>query len=312
MSRPLPLLAALLVSGCSLALGPPGEWIPWTDVEGELRPEVAPPQSGEPIDGRLRIATFNVHYGDDVEGIAQAILRNPELAAADVLLVQEIRDFPDEDGSRASRLAALLGMGYAYAPARPQKAGTHGLAVLSRIPFDDVAVMELPRAKIALGSERRVAMSLDLQLGETELRVINVHLDTRLNIADRIEQLRPAVIDAPPRTVVAGDFNTNPFIWTGNTLPDVRTLAVSDSDQAPLLDDYMRAIGFETPTASFGPTVPVPLFSVHLDSVFIRGLTSEGGGVERDVSVSDHWPVWLDLRLDVSNQPAGDVAAAVD
>ena len=310
MRRPLTILAALLVSSCSLALGPPGEWIPWTDVDGPLRPEVSPPPAGHDAGETLRVATFNVHYGDDIDAIARAILDNPALAAAEVLLLQEIRSFPDEDASRAARLAAALGMGYAYAPARPHKTGTHGNAILSRIPFDNVSVMELPRAQIALGSERRIAMTADLQVGGAVLRIVNVHLDTRLNISDRVEQLRPAVIDAPPRAIVAGDFNTNPFIWTGNTVPDVRTLAIADSDQAPLLDSYMAAIGFENPTSGLGPTAPVPVFAVHLDSIFTRGLASAGGAVERGVTVSDHWPVWTDLRLDAPPDAATASAEA--
>ncbi|HCF56635.1 MAG TPA: hypothetical protein DFS52_01395 [Myxococcales bacterium] len=292
-------LSALLASACSLPLGPPGAWVDWTEIDGPLRPEVSPPPTESTPSTRLRIATFNVHYGNDVEGLIRVLKQNPRLATADVLLLQEIRSFPEESESRARRGATPPRKGCAYAPARPHKTGTHGLAVLSRLPFESVEIMELPRATIAMGTERRIAMAVELRVGGEPLRIVNVHLDTRLNIGDRVGQLRPAIIDAPPRVIVGGDFNTNPFVWTANTIPDARTLAVADSDQARALDVYMGSLDFENPTASLGATVPLPLLTVHLDSIYTRGIAQLGdSGVERSVGISDHWPVWLDVTVD--------------
>jgi hypothetical protein len=58
----------------------------------------------------------------------------------------------------------------------------------------------------------------------------------------------------------------------------------------------MRSIGFQTPTAELGETVPFPGFKPRLDSIYIRGLNSVQGGVERNISVSDHWPLWLEVN----------------
>ena len=68
----------------------------------------------------LRVASWNVHFGADPAGLAAAIGAEPALAAADVLLIQEVEAYPDEPGCRAARLAAALGMTWAYAPARQE------------------------------------------------------------------------------------------------------------------------------------------------------------------------------------------------
>ena len=54
--------------------------------------------------------------------------------------------------------------------------------------------------------------------------------------------------------IVAGDFNTSPFMWAEGNVPLVPTAQVVDTDQAPMLDDYMSRLGYATPTAEVGPT----------------------------------------------------------
>jgi len=288
---------ALGAVGCSPGLGPSHDWVPFDRLEGPLRPEACQP-SEEPAAGdRLRLVTFNVHGGEDVEAIAGAFLASPALAGADLAFLQEIRSYPAEGRSRAARLADALGMGYAYAPARTVDDGTHGLAILTRFPLENLAVMELPRAELPLDTERRIALQADVTLGGKTLRLVGVHLDTRLNAPERILQLRPAIIALPPWSVVAGDFNTNPELWALRTVPDLAAQALGGTDQAPILDNYMASLGFANPTAAFGPTVSFPGLTPHLDSLYVRGSEPAGGTVERDIAVSDHWPVWLDLLI---------------
>lgn len=291
--------ALALLTACSLDLGPSGTWIDAAELTGELAPElVPPPDVARAVPGRLRVTTFNVEHGADVDGLARAITTTPSIALTDVLLVQEIESYPDEGSSRASQLAAALGMGYVYAPERLQGSGTHGTAIFSHWPLERVQVMKLPFADQVVSRAPRIALAADVRVGGFVLRVINMHLDTRLNISDRILQIRPAVLDAPAPVLVGGDFNTNPYAWLGESVPDLPTGTIVDTDQAPALDDYMSHIDYDTPTAALGPTVEVEgVIDARLDSIYTRSLASEPGAVERRVTISDHFPLFIDVLL---------------
>lgn len=291
-------LAALAVAGCGLETGPVTEWIDVTTIAGTLAPEqgTTPPQSMKshgPVSS-LRVVTWNAHLGADPEAQAAALLANPALAAADVYLLQEEEWWPSEHTTRASRLAEALGTGWVYIPGRQKGAGTHGLAILSRFPIESVEKMELPATD---NWKRRIAIKADVVVGALRVHVVDVHLETRINITDRILQLRPAVIDLPDDAIVAGDVNTNPFVWEDGEVPLVPTAQVADTDQAPILDDYMRALGFATPAAGVGPTQETLGVQSRLDAIFVRGYGSGTAHVERSVTGSDHWPVWVDVQL---------------
>ena len=295
----LATLAALALAGCTTDLGPPSEWVDADVITGPLTPESAPPPHAPSTPpARLRVVTWNVANGANVDGLAAAIRATPALAAADVILLQEIEAHPGEGGARAGRLAAALDLGYAYAPERIEGDGTHGPAILSRWPLERVQVMELPYADLAFSQVPRRALAADVRVGATALRVVDLHLDTRLNAGDRILQLRPAVLDAPAPAVVGGDLNTNPYVWTGGAVPDLPGSTVVDTDQAPVIDGYMRQVGYATPTAALGPTEQFAgLVAARLDSLYVRGAAATPGGVERAIALSDHWPVWIDVAL---------------
>jgi endonuclease/exonuclease/phosphatase family metal-dependent hydrolase len=108
-------------------------------------------------------------------------------------------------------------------------------------------------------------------------------------------QLRPAVIDAPAPVAVMGDFNTNDYLWAVETLPLLPLDAVANTSQADALDEYMRAIGYRTPTANFGNTWHGVSEDQRLDSIFTRGMVTGRGDIERELEASDHWPLWLDV-----------------
>jgi len=97
--------------------------------------------------------------------------------------------------------------------------------------------------------------------------------------------------------IIAGDVNTNPYLWEDGSVPLVPTAQIVDTDQAPLLDDYMRGLGFATPAADVGPTQRMLGVESRLDAIYTRGLTVSPANVERTVGGSDHWPVWIDITL---------------
>lgn len=292
-----PLFAALVaLSACGVDLGASRPWQP-IDQLGHLGPAMQPERSapgtftgaGAPAPtGPVRVVTYNTEFGQDPEGLAAAILGDPELKTASVLLIQEEERHPVEGASRAARLAELLGLGYVYVPARFKGAATHGLAVMSVFPIENVHKMDLP---LASNGVQRIALSADVRVGDRTLHVVDIHLETRLNARDRVAQLHPAVIDAPDDVVIAGDFNTNWVTWAGSV-----PVLTDDHDQAPILDSYMTSLGFDTPSARSGPTEHRYGLEFRLDSIYTRALDATPARVVR-TGPSDHWPMYLDVQL---------------
>jgi endonuclease/exonuclease/phosphatase family metal-dependent hydrolase len=242
--------------------------------------------------GAVRVVTFNVHFGADVPGLARAIRSNPRLSQADILLLQEIESHPGDD--RAARLAEALRLNLVYAPARVERDGTHGLAILSRYPMKNLEVLRLKRYDLGYrGTRRRIAMAATVDLPGRSVRVYNVHLDTRLTPAERLLQLEPVVAEAvkQPAAIVGGDFNT---ITAVPSLLPLLPLPLPGYSQAEGLDAYMKAQGFATPFASIGSTHRFPM---RLDAVFAKGLAVAGQGKEISVDVSDHFPLWVDVSV---------------
>ncbi|MCE9577159.1 MAG: endonuclease/exonuclease/phosphatase family protein [Deltaproteobacteria bacterium] len=299
MKRAVIALVAATLGGCGLGvtLGAPGEWVPVEAIDGPFAPSVgaAPIAAAPAVDRPLRVVTYNIKDGGvEPEVLAAGILADPDLAQADVILIQEAVAYPDEPVSRIGRLAGALGMGWVYAPSRVFGTGTLGDAILSRYPLVDPAVMNLA---VATRKRQRTAIAADIVVGGTALRIIDTHLDTSLNISDRILQLRPAVIDQPVATLVGGDFNTNPYAWQDGVVPVIPASKIADTDQAPLLDSYMAALAFANPTAAQGDTETRYGITSRLDAVYARGVTVTASQVDRAIGLSDHWPVWIDVKI---------------
>ena len=69
---------------------------------------------------------------------------------------------------------------------------------------------------------KRIALAATVFTPDGPVRVINVHLDTRINPAERVAQLAPALDDAScfyGPSVIGGDFNTNDMQWVSNVVP---------------------------------------------------------------------------------------------
>jgi endonuclease/exonuclease/phosphatase family metal-dependent hydrolase len=280
------------LAACGVKLGPDQPWQAIDQLPQAMAAESSPPgtfRSLRPTPTEpVRVVTYNTEYGQDPEGLAAAILGDPQLSRAGLFLFQEEERYPAEGQSRAARLAGLLGLGYVYVPARTKGDGTHGLALMSAFPIDAMEKMDLP---LADNGVQRIALAADVHVGDRTLHIIDIHLETRLNPRERVAQLHPAVIDAATDVLVAGDFNTNWITWAGS----VPVLA-NDRDQAPILDSYMESLSFEAPSAHSGPTEHAYGLEFKLDSIYTRGLDVTFGGVVR-TGPSDHWPMYIDVKL---------------
>jgi endonuclease/exonuclease/phosphatase family metal-dependent hydrolase len=288
-------LLLCLAAGCISVDDAPQPWVAADQIAGPLAPELGAVES-RTRGTTLRIASWNVERGGDPERLAHEILTSPVLASADVILVQEIEAYGGEGTTRASRLAGLLGMSWFYAPARIEGEGTHGEAILSRLPLTAPEVKQLPFVDQPINARHRIAQRAVVELGTRSLAIVNVHLDTRLAPVDRIRQLDPAVSDAPPDALVGGDLNTLPWIWVESAVPLTSTEAVVGQDQAQIIDDYLEAQGFVTPIVHDADTHETA-FEMRLDALCPRGFTVLGAGVDYSVAGSDHYAVWIDIAL---------------
>ena len=273
-----------------------GDWEPVSAVSGALAPELGPPPAvaRSAPDCTLRVASWNVHFGGDPDDLAERIAASTEIARADVLMIQEVEAYPGEAASRTQRLAQRLGMTWAYAPARIQGTGTHGIATLSRYPLADTAIRRLPHFDQILNPRDRNALSTYVVIGADRLQLVNLHLDVRMGAVDRIRQLHPAVNDIDERVLVGGDFNSNPWAWSNGIVPLAQTQAIVGQDQASILDDYLVGKGFVSAIGADLGTMRIPAYSIRIDNLYPRGLPLTAAGVEH-VEGSDHWPIWVDI-----------------
>jgi endonuclease/exonuclease/phosphatase family metal-dependent hydrolase len=146
--------------------------------------------------------------------MVRALDRTPRLRQADVFLLQEVVDAGAESNS-AANVARRLGYFTAFAAAAP---GAHdqGLALLSRYPLRDVQIRRLKRCDLGSRSGSRFALAATACTPWGDLRLWNVHLDTRINATERLEQLQPVIEEAARYTgprLIGGGFNTNDVYW---------------------------------------------------------------------------------------------------
>ncbi|MDQ3369390.1 MAG: endonuclease/exonuclease/phosphatase family protein [Myxococcota bacterium] len=291
------IVAATLATGCYGVDELTGTWEPIDSIGEPLIAEHGPGPLASGAPERLRIGSFNVHYARQPEALARQLLASRAMSRVDVLLLQEIEAYPEEPTSRTRRLADALSMTSLYVPARTVGTGTHGLAILSRHPVSNARVMQLPHADAAWHERDRIAVAVDVEVGGRSLTIVNLHLDVRISVIDRIRELHPAVIDLPGTAVIGGDFNTNPWAWVGSAVPLTSTKAIVGQDQAVVVDDYLGALGFTSPISPGQDTFNVPWIGGRLDNIYPRGLAVHGAGVATDVAGSDHWPIWVDVTI---------------
>ncbi|MEQ8329462.1 MAG: endonuclease/exonuclease/phosphatase family protein [Longimicrobiales bacterium] len=242
---------------------------------GRLYPEPAAPRFADlavdapPSDGwrdTIRIVSFNVEYGQEVDSALAVLQREPDLGGADLVLLQEM----DEHGTR--RIAEALGMAWVYYPAvyRYATERNFGNAVLSRWPIEADTKLILPHRAI-FGRTQRTATVATVRIGRLPVRVYSVHLATPVNMAlrDRRDQMRAVLADARtwPRVVIGGDFN------------DGR------------IPGMAAERGYAWPTEDGPRTV----FFGRWDHIVVKGLDpldDTSGTVLDTRTASDHRPVW--------------------
>ncbi len=250
---------------------------------------IAPNPAPAVADRTIAAVTLNMAKEADVARVFHSLDRAPRLREADVYLLQEVRHV-DGKPSVADELAHRLGYSVAFTAA--PGCIDQGLAIVSRYPVVDVAVSNLKACDLRFRSRKRFSMASTVRTPWGDVRVWNVHLDTRINAQERLSQLQPVMDDAScysgPK-MIGGDFNTNELFWLGNVVPlpfgPVHHLMIRET---------MRQRGFGTPFPQSVKTFR--RFGSHLDWIFLSEMEPLDASIE-PASFSDHHAVWVRAKL---------------
>ena len=243
----------------------------------------------EPAPEELKIVSYNIRWrgGDDLKQVIKILKEDPQVGGAQVIGLQEVDRNKKRTGNvnTARQLAEALGMRYAWAAPPSTDAGGEeetGVTILSVFPMTDVS-------RVLLNNEgpegrRRVAVGATLHVGRGLLRFYSVHAETRMPVEKKVAHWRTVLDDLQlypqvKQVVVVGDFNT-----------------IKQKD-AEAIRKLFEGEGFKTPIADDEMTWRTFLIGLKLDWVWLRGLEASAAGVDRDSDLSDHWPVWVKVKL---------------
>ena len=219
----------------------------------------------------LRVVTFNLKWGRQVDRAADLFTRPGPLRDADLVVLEEM----DQPGTE--RLARALGLDYVYVPSalHPVPNQDFGVALLSPWPLEEPRKLQLPHIS-GFRRLRRSAAVATLRSPLGPIRVYGVHLESPVSARDRVrrDQARTILADAEGWTgpvVLAGDFNGR---------AGAREMASAG---------YFWATEAVKNTA--GP--------FDFDQILARGLCPAGSGAAGvapdETDASDHKPVWAVL-----------------
>ena len=253
--------------------------------------------------GLMNLARRPQHVGRMISTAAHAFSAGALLPPVDVLALQEADKRTRRTGGHhvAKELANEMGMHWAHAPAgiprgiAPAKrqwwldfeepidlhdSGDTGVALLSRLPLTDVARIDLPWHECPW--RPRMAIAATISINETQIRLINAHVDPHAAVNGQLAQLETLVTEAEKTTlptIILGDFNT------------------LSNEKCRETRGFLEARGYTTPYPTGTSTWRGGGLLMHADWIFTRGLKVERWGVAKPLNVSDHWPIWAEVVL---------------
>ena len=239
----------------------------------------------------FKIVSYNIRWrsGDELKKLTKLLQEDPEIGSATILALQEVDRRKKRTGNSnvAKIMADELGMHYAWAappPPKPNDEEETGVAILSPYPLSEVRRIVLPHE--GPGKRRRAGIGATVEIHDQKWRVYSVHAETRIDFDKKLEQFKAILADLAqfPSTmpaIVMGDFNT----WEPKAGPKTIKL--------------FTEAGMRTPFgghSTFKRRVLIVPIEFRLDWVWLRGLEPASYGIDRKVEVSDHWPLWTNVR----------------
>ena len=239
----------------------------------------------------LRVLSFNVRHATGMDG-AVALERQAEIinnSKAQVIGLQEIDKSCRRSGNidQAVAFAAQTSSSAHFAAFMKFDGGEYGMAMLSKLPADNVRAAELPA-----GREPRVAIVLEVETASKHrVLVANVHFDWT-DEKLRIPQAKALIahLDKQPLpAIVLGDYNAEP-----------------DSPTLQLFRDAGFRFMAKPEGESFTWNAKNP--TAEIDHVAIRDgaaitLTGQDIRVLGEPEASDHRPVLARIRVTAATAP---------
>lgn len=241
---------------------------------GQFAPDLAQ------FTGEVKVITWNIRFGENVQTAVTELQSRPELQDADILLLQEM----DEQG--VDKIARELGYNYVYYPASVHSHHNRnfGNAILSKWPITADKKLLLPHENPS-NAQTRIAVRGTVTIAGQPVHIYAVHTETYwLSQGKRNEQAKTLVADilsAPDSkyVIVGGDFNS-----------------ITAADAAEL-DEIFAQAQLQRVSAGTEPSVAVAGITVAADHLFARGFIAKDNGTYPDTAASDHFPVWGVLAL---------------
>jgi endonuclease/exonuclease/phosphatase family metal-dependent hydrolase len=248
--------------------------INYTDPKGPVE-QGSFVDSEEAFDGILRVTTWNLHFGEDVNKVIATLKTAGELQASDLLLFQEI------DAEGVKKIAKELRYMYIYFPTvfSHQRQKEYGIAILSKWPIDNPEKILLPNW-FPGWVENRYAARAVVSVGGKEITVCNVHLDV-VWMESQGRFLTRLIGRESYATILGGDFNT----WRSSSIVS--------------LTDSLQTIGLERMTKGTGHTFETNALKFTLDHIFSLEGMEYTAGVYHQTDASDHFPVWVEIVFDL-------------
>jgi endonuclease/exonuclease/phosphatase family metal-dependent hydrolase len=240
----------------------------------------------------IKIVSYNIRWcsGEDLKLLTKLLRDDPEIGGAAILGLQEVDRHKKRSGNSNTIkiIANELGLHYAWAAPPAAKSGDEeetGVAILSVYPLSDLRRILLPHE--GPNRRRRVALGATVEIDKRQFRVYSAHAETRLKFDKKLEQFKAILQDLAqyPKdmpAIVMGDLNT----WeTGAGRKTIKLFADA---------------GLKTPFGNeptFKQRVLFVPIALELDWIWLRGLEAASFGVDRTVEVSDHWPLWTNVKI---------------
>ena len=239
----------------------------------------------------IKIISYNIRWrsGDDLKTLIKLFQTDPEIGNAQILALQEVDRRKKRSGNNntAKMMADELGMHYVWAapPApKPTDEEETGVAILSVYPLLEVERIVLPHK--GPNGRRRVALGATVEIENQRWRVYSAHSETRIAVSKKLEQFKAVLDDlakypANMPAIIMGDLNT----WEPSA--DGKT------------SKFFLDAGLKTPfggEATFKRRVLFVPLELKLDWVWLRGLEAASFGIDRKIEVSDHFPLWTNLK----------------